>query len=84
MAHAVEIAGVEQAHAALERRVDGGDALALVRAAVHAGHAHAAEGDRKDRGPGLAELECAFFCGFFHGLAPTDRASVGPADASNQ
>src|SRR6185295_13573379 len=40
---AVEIAGVEQRDAAVERRMDCGDALAFVRGTVHPGHTHAAE-----------------------------------------
>ena len=44
---AVVVAGVEQRDAGVERGVDGGDALALVGGAVHAGHAHAAERQRE-------------------------------------
>ena len=46
VAHAVEIAGVEQGDAGIERGVDGGDALAAVGRAVKIRHAHAAEADR--------------------------------------
>ncbi len=45
MAHAVEVAGVEQRDAGIERGVDGGDALAAVGGAVEVGHAHAAEAE---------------------------------------
>jgi hypothetical protein len=39
----VHIRGVEEGHAQLERALDRGDRLALVRRAVELGHAHAAE-----------------------------------------
>jgi hypothetical protein len=48
--HAVEVAGVEQLDAGVERRVDRGDALRLVGRAVEVGHAHRAEAE-----PGAAE-----------------------------
>ena len=48
VAHAVEIAGVEQGDAGIERGVDGGDALAAVGGAVKIRHAHAAEADGGD------------------------------------
>ena len=50
VAHAVEVAGVEQGDAALDGGVDGGDALVVVGLPVHAGHAHAAERDGEGRG----------------------------------
>ena len=43
VAHAVEIAGVDQRDPGLERGVDGGDALGVVGRAVAARHGHAAE-----------------------------------------
>jgi hypothetical protein len=48
VAHAVEVAGVEQGDAGIERGVDGGNALAAVGGAVEVGHAHAAEADGRD------------------------------------
>lgn len=42
MAHAVEIAGVEQGNTGVKRRPDGGDTLAPVARPVGSGHAHAA------------------------------------------
>ena len=45
VAHAIEVAGVQQRDAGLERRMDGGDALGAVGGAVHARHAHAAKTD---------------------------------------
>jgi len=56
VAHAVEIAGVEQRDAGIERGVDGGDALAAVGGAVKVRHAHAAEPDGGDVGAGGAEF----------------------------
>jgi hypothetical protein len=55
VAHAVEVAGVEERDAGVERRVDGGDALGLVGRAVEIGHAHAAETHRRHAGTCLAE-----------------------------
>src|SRR5262249_59196838 len=50
VAHAVEIAGVEQSDAGVERGVDGGDALAAVSGAVEVRHAHSSEADGRDLG----------------------------------
>src|SRR5262249_36645661 len=67
--HAVEVAGVEEGDAPLDRALDGGDALVLVGLAVHAGQAHAAERDAEDGGPVLAELDGG---GLVHdGMAPS-------------
>ena len=52
VAHAVEIAGVEQRNAGVERGVDGGNALAAVGGAVKIRHAHAAEADGRGDGAG--------------------------------
>ena len=43
MAHAIEVAGVEQGYAGVQRRVNGRDTLSAVSRTVHAGHAHAAQ-----------------------------------------
>ena len=48
VAHPVEVAGVEQRDAGVQRGVDGGDALAPVGRPVEVGHAHAAEAERRD------------------------------------
>ena len=53
---AVDVGGVEQVDAEVERAVDRRDAVGLVRAAVRAGHRHAAQADRRDVGAHLAEL----------------------------
>ena len=45
VAHAVEVAGVDQVEAGVERGVDGGDALCVINRAVHARHAHGAQAD---------------------------------------
>ena len=55
VAHAVEIAGVEEGDAGIESGVDRGDALAAVGRAVHVRHAHAAKPDGRDLGPSGAE-----------------------------
>jgi hypothetical protein len=55
MAHAVEVAGIQQGDAGLSRRMDGGDAFRPVGGAIHAGHAHAAEAEGGNLGAGGAE-----------------------------
>ncbi|MCY1238681.1 hypothetical protein D9M72_514330 [compost metagenome] len=55
VAHTIEVTGIEQRDAGLQRGVDGGDAFGTVGRAVHAGHAHAAESERRHRGAGLSE-----------------------------
>ena len=45
VAHAVEIAGVEQRDAGIERRMDGGDALAAIGWPIGVRHGHAAEAE---------------------------------------
>ena len=42
VAHAIEVAGIEEIDAGIERCVDGGDALVPVCGAVEVRHAHAA------------------------------------------
>jgi hypothetical protein len=56
MAHAVEVAGVEQGHARVERGVDGSEALGPVGGAVEVAHAHAAEPEGGNGGAGGSEL----------------------------
>jgi hypothetical protein len=46
-----EVARVERRDAALNRLVDGGDALPLVRLPVHARHAHTTQSQREDLRP---------------------------------
>ena len=58
MAHAVEIARIEQGDAGLQRRMDGGDALGPVGRSVHARHAHAAEAEGGNGGAGLSKRRC--------------------------
>ena len=48
VAHAVEIAGVEQGDTGIECGVDGGDALVAIGGPVEIRHAHAAEADGRD------------------------------------
>ena len=45
---AVDLGGVEEGHAELERPMDGGDGLAVVEAAVGLAHPHATEPERGD------------------------------------
>ena len=56
VAHPIEIAGVEQRDAGVERRVDRRDALGPVGRAVCAGHAHAPQRQARNLRPGGAEL----------------------------
>src|SRR5262249_40763107 len=56
VAHAVEIAGVEQRDAGVQRRMDGRDALGAVCGAVEIRHAHAAEPECRDGGADFAEF----------------------------
>jgi len=56
VAHAVEVAGVDQIDSGVERGVDRSQALLPVRRPVHARHAHRAEADGGDFGTGLAEF----------------------------
>ena len=55
VAHPVEVAGVEQRHAGVERGMDRRDALGVLDGRVGARHAHAAEADRADRRAAGAE-----------------------------
>ncbi len=60
MAHAVEVAGIEQGHVRIECGVNRGDALGAIGRAVHTRHAHAAKAnDRCGRagGPELAGVD---------------------------
>jgi hypothetical protein len=56
MAHAVEVAGIEQIDAGIEGGVDGGDALRAIGRSIHARHAHAAEAQGRNARPRFAEL----------------------------
>ncbi len=56
VAHAVEVAGIEQRDARFQRGMDGGDALAAVGRAVKIRHSHAAETDRGDFRAGCAQF----------------------------
>jgi len=75
MAHAIEIAGVEQGDAGIERGIDGGDTLSAVGGAVEIGHPHAAKADGRDRGAGGTELA------LLHLVSP--RNGGGGARAAN-
>ena len=70
VAHAVEVAGVEDGDAGVEGRVDCCDALGPVRRPIDVRHPHAAEADRRDLGTVLAELACA------HASLPREAASM--------
>src|SRR5215216_384486 len=56
MAGAIEVGGVEHRHAAVERRMDHGDAGGIVARPVDAGQRHAAEPDRRHLHSAGAEL----------------------------
>ena len=70
VAHAVEIAGVEQGDAGIERGMDGGDALAAIGRAVEIRHAHAAEADGRDG------WTCGAEFALFHGGSPRNRRRI--------
>ena len=56
VAHAVEVAGVDERDAGVERGVDGRDRLRAVGGAVEVRHAHGAEAEGGDGGAGGSEL----------------------------
>ena len=56
MAHAVEIAGIEEGDAGVQRGMDGGDALAPIGRAVHVRHAHATKSDGRNFRSSSAEF----------------------------
>jgi hypothetical protein len=53
--HAVEVAGVEQRDAALDRLSDGGEALVTIGRTVEVRHAHATESGARCRRAGASE-----------------------------
>jgi hypothetical protein len=55
---AVDVGGVEEVDAELERAVDDGDRLVVVVRAIELGHAHAAEAEGGNRGAGAAQGAC--------------------------
>jgi hypothetical protein len=63
MAHAIEVAGVEQGYSRLDRGSDGGDAFGFLGLPVNARrHPHAAEAQRADGGSVTTELGCVHAC----------------------
>jgi hypothetical protein len=73
VAHAVEVAGVEEGNTGVERGVDGGNALGPVGRAIHARHAHAPKakgGNHRTAGHEVTLL---------HGLSPVSYAIAGSA-----
>ena len=56
VAVAVDVGGVEQRHAEIERAMDRRDAVGVGGAAVRTRHRHAAEADRRDHGTDASEL----------------------------
>jgi hypothetical protein len=76
VAHAVEVAGVEQGDAGVERGVDGGNALAAIGRAVEIGHAHAAEAEGRDGGSGGAEATL-FHDVLLYGIGGGQNRAVG-------
>ena len=66
MAHAVEITGVEQGDARVQRCMDGGDAFVAIGTAIHVGHAHAAEAEGGNARAATAEFA------LLHELAPEE------------
>jgi hypothetical protein len=55
VAHAVEVARVDERHAPLDGAADGGEALGLVRFAVNPRHTHAPQPDREHPGARLSQ-----------------------------
>jgi hypothetical protein len=53
--HTVEVAGVQQCDALIQRGLDGGDAFGLVSGATHSGHSHAPKSQRKSAWTGGAQ-----------------------------
>jgi hypothetical protein len=76
VAHAVEVAGVEQIDAGVERGMDRGDALGAVGGAVEVGHPHAAQPEDGDLGAGGTER--AGDHDEKHTLDPANRARADP------
>jgi hypothetical protein len=70
--HAVEVAGVEQVDAGVERRMDRGDALGAVGGPVKPRHAHASEAEGGNRGSSLAKLSR------LHLILRSPRRRAGP------
>ena len=62
MAHAVEIAGVQQRDPAGQRRADGRDALRVVSRPVDAGHGHQPESGPRDQRAAAAERNFLHQC----------------------
>ena len=56
VAHAVEVAGVEQGDAGIERGVNGGNAFGAVAGAIRVAHRHQAESERRRRPQGAKVL----------------------------
>ena len=73
----VVVAGVEQCHAGVERRVNRGDAFRFVSRAVHVGHAHAAKAKREDARAVQSKLARPKSS---HGLKVDRTASVSKKD----
>jgi hypothetical protein len=63
VAHAVEIAGIEQGHAGVHGGADGGQAFGAVGRTVQVGHAHQAQAELCDLRAGAAQ-----FAGLHHVL----------------
>ena len=55
VAHAVEVAGIDQGDSRIERSVNCGDALCAIGWSVHTRHAHAAKAERGNGGAGSSE-----------------------------
>ena len=79
VAGAVEVAGVEQVDARVQRGVDGGDALRLVGRTVEVGHPHAAQTEGRDPGAAGAQISHAHAPEYGGSLATLARIVVVPA-----
>ena len=87
VAHAVEVAGIDEGYSGIERGMDGGDAFGSVRRAVDARHAHAAKTQGGNARAGRAQstmlhrdnLLAAESGAFFAGLTAFHRRPAAPA-----
>jgi len=78
VAHAVEVAGVQQRDPRVQGGVDGGDALGVVGLAVDARHAHQAEARAGHHGPAAAQRRR------LHALDPRGGRIARPFGASGE
>jgi hypothetical protein len=84
VAHAVEVPGVEQRDAGVERGANGCDALRVVRRPVRTRHRHAAETDRRHLGTTCAEVMRAHRAFAYSDVPAGSRASASSSKEHHQ